>query len=238
MSQALHGTDAEDFEKPDNVIAIQIDALGGGLPFGDKQTRSEYFIKGTEPSAISPIYQKLKLSKSDESKLANAVEIASGDYIEKDFIVFTEDDPTSKSDENKWQEGIDIWMTAQPDSLYHVPKDESSQNFDRVVVRIKQPEDKVQTDSNTVLVQADAKAVKEIKKLEIYVDDSLKTTVNGERLEETLNLSDGRHKIKVKGYDSEGRSGESEIIIGIKVSAYEPTQKPESSPIPTLIPSP
>jgi len=36
-----------------NVIAMQVDAFAGGLPHGGQANRSEYFIKGTEPTAES-----------------------------------------------------------------------------------------------------------------------------------------------------------------------------------------
>ncbi|MBI3341741.1 penicillin-binding protein, partial [Candidatus Curtissbacteria bacterium] len=50
MQTALEGKSAETFGKPDNVNAVEIDALGGGLPCRDLPKRSEYFIKGTEPT--------------------------------------------------------------------------------------------------------------------------------------------------------------------------------------------
>jgi len=43
----IKGKHDEPPQKPDNVIAMQIDALGGGLPKAGQPTRSEYFIKGT-----------------------------------------------------------------------------------------------------------------------------------------------------------------------------------------------
>lgn len=225
----------EQFKVPENVISMTIDAFGGGFPHEGRPTRSEYFIKGTEPTAVSPIYQKIKLSKSDHNKLANAVEIATGNYDEKEFIKFTENDPTSRDDKNRWQEGIDAWVAKQGDPLYHPPSDTSNTNENQVVVRIKKPTDKTQIDSNDFEVLADAKALKDINKMELYVDGSLKTSVNSNILDETLNLDTGIHKIKVKAYDTDNRSGESQITVGVKVDP-NPTATPNPSPIisPTL----
>ena len=84
-------------EKPGNVEALAIDSFLGGLPHEAIPSRSEYYIKGTEPKDMSPFYKKLKISKTS-GKLANEVEIKTGNYDEKEFIVmFTGDcSPLSK----------------------------------------------------------------------------------------------------------------------------------------------
>ncbi len=126
--EALKNKPSEDFVKPDNVIAVTIDSLGGGLPVDGQSTRSEYFIKGTEPQGPSPIYKQIKLSKADNSKLASQSEIDHNEYDVKKFIVFHEDDPTAGGGKNRWQEGIDQWIqdNHKDDSLYHPPTETSS----------------------------------------------------------------------------------------------------------------
>ena len=88
----------------------QIDSLGGGHPVDGQSQRSEYFIKGTEPTDKSVIYQKLKISKKDGSKLASQEETDKGEYDTKDFIIFKEEDPVSTDGKNRWQEGIEAWI--------------------------------------------------------------------------------------------------------------------------------
>ena len=110
MSFVLKGKQDEVPQKPDNVIAMQIDAYGGGLPFPGRPTRSEYFIKGTEPTTFSPVYAKVRLSKNQQGKLASPSEIEAGDYDIKDYIVFNENDPISTDGKNRWQEGIETWV--------------------------------------------------------------------------------------------------------------------------------
>lgn len=237
MKDAIADKKNEDFKRPDSIIDMDVDAFGGdGLPHEGKPTRKEIFIKGTEPKSQSIIYKKLKLSKKDNGKLANAVEIAGGSYDEKDFYVFTEDDPISTDGKNRWQDGINAWASQQPDSMYKPPTETSSSNENEVVVRIKKPSDKQQTEGNDVDVEADAKAVHDIKKMELYVDDSQKTSVDNNFLTEKLNLSTGIHKIKVKAYDDKGNSGEREITIGVKVSADQPTNTPVPPPSNTPVP--
>ncbi len=110
MSFILKGKPDEAPQKPDNVIAMQVDALGGGLPQSGQPTRTEYFIQGTQPTSLSPIYQKIKFSKHQDGKIANADEVKAGDYTTKDYIVFKENDPISTDGKNRWQEGIDAWI--------------------------------------------------------------------------------------------------------------------------------
>lgn len=114
--------------KPDNVVAVQIDAYGGGLPVSGRSTRSEYFIKGTEPSGPSPIYAKVRLSNHQSGKLANASEIAAGEYSTKDYIIFKESDPISIDGKNRWQDGIGAWLrtTYAADHPEYYPPTETS----------------------------------------------------------------------------------------------------------------
>ncbi len=127
MRIALKGKSDEPPKKPDNVVAMQIDSLGGGLPVSGQSSRSEYFIKGTEPTGPGPIYQKVKLSKHQNGKLANQSEINARDYDTKDYIVFHEEDPVSTDGKNRWQEGIIAWLSGQysGDEKYHPPTEVS-----------------------------------------------------------------------------------------------------------------
>ncbi|MCL4353702.1 penicillin-binding protein [Patescibacteria group bacterium] len=132
MSSILKGKPDQPPKKPNDVIAMQIDALGGGLPVPNEPTRSEYFIKGTEPTSPSPIYQKIKISNHEHGKLANPAEIAHGDYHTKDYIVFHEDDPVSADGVNRWQEGIDAWVKeshSAADWQYYPPTETSDYKY-------------------------------------------------------------------------------------------------------------
>lgn len=129
--EALKNKKAEDFAKPDNVVAVTIDSLGGGLPVDGQATRSEYFIKGTEPQGPAAIYKQIKISKSDSNKLASQSEIDHNEYDLKKFIVFQEDDPISGDGKNRWQEGIDAWVQEnhKDDPLYRPPTETSTKEI-------------------------------------------------------------------------------------------------------------
>lgn len=230
MREALKNTSDEQPKKPDTVVALTVDSLFGGLPHEGLPTRNEYYIKGTEPTSLSPIYKKIKLSKSDNNKLANAVEIATGNFDEKEFWVLTENDPTSRDSKNRWQEGIDNWLSLQSEPKYHPPKDTSNTDENSVVVQITKPTDKTRVDADTVEITGNAKAVRDIKKIELIIDDVLKTSVNNNTLDETVVLPTGIHKIKLKAFDEKGNTGEKEVTIGVYVSA----ENPSPTPAPTI----
>lgn len=89
MAYVLKNKPDEQPQKPDDVNALQIDALFGGLPVPGQPTRAEYFIKGTEPTNVSPNY-----------KVING----------KLYYIVHEDDPISMDGVNRWQQGIDDWI--------------------------------------------------------------------------------------------------------------------------------
>lgn len=110
MQAALKGKKNEEFKVPSNVVAIEIDTLGGGLPVDGQGRRTEYFVKGTEPTTKAPIYKTLKMSKHDGGKLASDDEVSKNDYDTMDVINFEESDPVSTDGKNRWQEAIDAWV--------------------------------------------------------------------------------------------------------------------------------
>ena len=128
----LKGKPDERFGEPQSVVAMQIDAFSGGLPRDGQPTRSEYFLKGTEPTTNAVIYKKVKLSKHQGGKLANEEEIKRGDYDVKEYIVFEEQDPVSRDGRNRWQDAINNWINeAHPgDDLYRPPTEVSDHKYE------------------------------------------------------------------------------------------------------------
>ncbi|MCL5675769.1 MAG: PBP1A family penicillin-binding protein [Patescibacteria group bacterium] len=235
MRMVLKDKPDTQFAKPDDVNAMQIDAFAGGLPVGGEPTRSEYFIKGTEPTGPSPVYQTLKISKNDPTKLANPVEIAAGDYTEKQFFVFKENDPVSTDGQNRWQQGIDEWANSQSDDRYHVPKETSGAAGNRVVIKIKSPSDQSQINSNDVSFDASSVSSHDVIRMELLVDGNVKNSVSGSTYGQTVHLDSGPHEIKIRGTDSAGNQGDTTIRIGVNVPYNYVTPSP--TPTPTLIPT-
>ena len=74
--------------------------------------------------------------------------------------------------------------------------------------------------------------------MEIYINGNFQESIDEAVIIRTLNIDNGIRRIKVKATDEDGRSGESEITIGINTSAEptlipQPTQTPVVSPVPT-----
>ncbi len=235
MRLALKDKPDQQLSKPDNVNAVEIDAFGGGLPMSGQPKRTEYFIKGTEPAGLSSIYQNLKISKNDPSKLANPVEIAAGDYTEKQFFVFKESDPVSTDGQNRWQKGIDDWANSQSDDRYKAPKDTSSAAGDRVVIKIKSPSDQSQQNSNNVSFEASSVSQREVIRMELLVDGNVVNSVSGGSFNQSVNIATGPHEIKIRGTDSAGNQGDTTIRIGVNVPWNYVTPSPTSTntPVPT-----
>ncbi len=214
IKESVKGTTDKPFPKPGNIVELEIDAYGGGLPREGSPKRKEVFIKGTEPTNEASIYQKLKVAKSD-GKLANAVQIASGDFEEKDFIVLKENDPISSDGKNRWQEGIDGWLATQSDGKFHPPTEISGGKSDEVIVNIKDPQNGKRYDDHDVKITVEAFSLGTIKNLIVYIDNKEKKIFTTSSFSETFNLDTGVYEIKVRGEDDRGKSAEGTVTIGV-----------------------
>lgn len=219
--------------KPDEVDALQVDAFLGGLPKDGYPIRSEYFVKGTEPKSMSPFYKKLKFSKST-GKLANDIEIKTGDYEERDFIVITESDPVSTDGKNRWQEAIEAWAYSQPDEKFKPSRDVSDSKQDELVVSIREPGNESRINTNTIKVIAKITSLQDIRKVEIQVNGSTIKTYeeNKKDIEENITLSDGTYEIRIIAENVKGVRKDSAIRIGVNKEWNEsqPTQVPQAQP--------
>lgn len=234
IKEALKDKQDEPFIRPGNIVEMDIDAFGGGIPRSEFPTRKEYFVKGTEPKDVGPIYKKLKISKSN-GKLANPIEIASGAYDEKEYIVFAENDPVSTDGKNRWQEGIDEWLKTQSDPKYHPPTETSSERSDNVVMNINDPQDHEEYDDHDVKVAGEAFSQNTIKEIIVEIDglemDKVSDTNNYSRV---FNLNTGPHRIRMTAKDSAGRETTGEVNIGVNVAwdtAVSPSPSPSPSPL-------
>lgn len=232
LKEAIKDIPDQAFIRPENIVEVDIDAFGGGLPRSEFPNRREFFIRGTEPTAISPIYKKLKISKAN-GKLANAIEIASGAFEEKEFIVFTENDPVSTDGKNRWQEGIDAWVATQGDPKYHPPTETSSERQDNVVMNITDPQDRRQYDDHDVKVAGEAFSISSIREIIIRIDGvEMDKVSNAGSYSQVVNLNTGPHTIQMTARDDQGREATGEVKIGVNVPWDTPVSSPSPSPSP------
>lgn len=225
MRAALSGKKDEPFVRPSNIIEMDIDAYGGGTPVSGEPTRKERFIKGTEPTGPASIYQNVKMSRHDSSKLANAVEITNGQYDLKQYIVFTEQDPVSSDGKNRWQDAINAWVATQGDSKFHPPTD-TYQGTDQIGMNVQSPKDNTRVDSNSVNLQVKITALNGLDRIEISVDGSIVKTVHDNNVNETLTIPNGSHIIHLEVVDSKGNHASNDLHVGINQDYSSPTPTP------------
>jgi penicillin-binding protein 1C len=229
-------------DKPDKVKAIQIDPLFGGLPKDGSKTRSEYFIEGTEPKDVSSFYKKAKISKSN-GKLANDIEIKTGNYDEKECYIVAESDPVSTDGKNRWQEGIDNWRKDQGDDKWKCPTDVSDNRSEDVVVSIKNISDHSTITDKTFTVRVKTVSMSALKNVKIYLNNNEIKNYNEDKrdFEETISVNnDGVYELKVRSTNEKDKSGESMIKFGVNKpwDYVSPTSAPAATatPIPTTTP--
>jgi len=237
----LKGKQREDFAIPEGVVSAEVDVVSGYRSHDGFPAKSEYFIDGTQPAdagSEDPIHKKLKLCKA-EGKLATPVDISRGDYEEKEFFIFKENDPFAKEGEtNRWQKGIDDWVAKQPDERYHPPT-EYCNTLDQIQVNITSPQNQSQT-SSSFTIKAEPVSANEIVKVGFYIDGNLEKELTSPPYEIEVTLPDGKYSIKVTARDDKGTEGSNEIKIGVNVpwDYISPTPTPMPSLSPTSIVTP
>lgn len=232
----------EEFTVPEGIISAEVDSLSGYRSHDGFPGRNEYFIQGTEPSSDDPVHVKLKICKG-QGKLATPVDIARGEYEEKEYLIFKENDvysspSTSSGIEDRWQKGIDEWVKKQPDERYRPPT-EYCNTMDQIFVKFASPQDQAQVKS-PFTVKIEPVLVNEVAKVSIYVNGELKKELTSTPYELELTLPDGTYTIKAIVRDSKGNEGSQEVRIGVNVSwnwAPSPTPTPTLIPTPTLTPT-
>lgn len=231
---ALQGKPNKSVSVPSGIVSASIDLVSGYRAHDDFPSRTEKFIKGTEPGE-DPVHVKLKVCKND-GKLATPADIASGNYEEKEFFLFKEEDPTAGSgDPNRWQEGVLNWLNTQGDSRYHPPTEYCGTS--PVYIEFIEPGNRDEV-GNDFTIKIATDSTSKIEWVELYIDGQKRRTFTGPPFVYTAkDVEDGVHKLKAKARDEDGHETEREITIGVNV-AWDYTPPPSPSPIPPPISTP
>jgi hypothetical protein len=209
------------------VVNADVDTVSGYAAHDGFPSRSEVFIKGTEPSA-DPVHVFLKVCKSD-GKLANPSDIASGSYDNKEFYQFKEEDPTAGSGGvNKWQEGILNWLNGQSDSKYHPPTDYCG-STNPLNIEFTNPHDHDSNLSGSFTVKYTADSSSDITTSALKVNGITKCTfASGANSYscDVSGLSNGIYTLEADASDSGGHSSNRIISVGVGVPWATPTPSP------------
>ena len=229
MNEALRLKPKEDFPVPEGIISAEVDAVSGYRVHDGFTSKIESFIKGAEPKSDDPIHVKLQTCKSS-GKLATPIDVARGEYDDKEYFIFKEIDPLGKSgEENKWQKGIDEWLLTQSDTRYHPPT-EYCDSSNQIEIRFKEPSDRTQV-SGSFRVSVETIATNEIVKVEFYINGEKKAEMTSVPYERDFTLPSGTYTVKVKVQDSKANTAEKEIKIGVNVPwDWSPSPTPTPTP--------
>ena len=235
LTEALKDKPAITIEVPGGIVTAAVDVVSGYAAHEDFPSRIEKFIDGTQPGE-DPIHVKLKVCKSDGG-LATPSDISNGNYEEKEFFIFKENDPTAKPEAvNKWQEGINMWLASQGDPRYHPPT-EYCGNSIPVSVDFISPTDKASNLPNKFTIEVKAESTSNIALVEIYIDDTRARVFDTRPFRLEADIADGVHTVKAKARDASGKESERTITVGVGVP-WDYSPSPTPTPVPTAILSP
>lgn len=219
--EALKGKPNTSFEQPENVVTAEIDAISGYRSHDGFASRTEFFIKGTEPDEEDPIHANLKICKGGGG-LASPSQVAGGQYDQKEYIVLKEEDPTAGlTGENRWQKGILEWIATQSDERYKAPTGYCDSSANPVNVEFIKPKDKdrIDTSDGKVEVRIDPRSTTDIIEVEIELDGVKQATLNSVPWTVTLTgVKNGSHELRAKAKDKNGKESDRKIKIGVNAN--------------------
>lgn len=236
MLYTLPKREKQDFPIPEKIVNISVDKLSGYGVHDGFESKTEYFIDGTQTNTSDPIHLKLKVCR-DKFGLATPEDVTSGNFDSKEYFNFKEADPVSTDGRNRWQEGIDGWVNGLSNKDMYVVPQSYCRTDGTVGVSFDQPGDR-STQGNEVNVKVNTSSLKKIVEVKLWVDGSEVKKWDERPFEGSFNLSNGTHSLKVRAVDKDGASSEREIHIGVNVPwDWSPSPTPTITPIPTLVPT-
>jgi 1A family penicillin-binding protein len=226
VQAAIKGKPNVTFEAPGNIVQQDVDIISGYSSHDGFPSRTEYFAKGTEPRTDT-VHVMLKICKG-EGKLATPGQIDGGDYDNKEFFVFKEDDPTAAGGTNRWQEGINNWLNGQGDAKYHPPSDYCG-GGNPINVSFTNPTDHDSNLPNNITIRFKAESVNDITVAELYIDGTKATSFSSIPYEYQPNLNNGVHVLRAVAKDSAGKESDRTITIGVN-TAWDASPSPAPTP--------
>lgn len=218
--EVLNGKSDTPFKTPDNIVTLEVDKVSGYRAHDGFPSRTEYFIKGTEPDDDDSIHTMLKLCKA-EGKLATPSQVAANDYDSKEYYVFKEEDPTAApGGENMWQKGIIDWIATQNNPQYNPPSDYCGSS-NPLNVEFVSPTDKQEVDptDGTLIVRVNPSSTSDIVQLQIQLDNNSPVTLTTSPWRTTFTgVKNGVHTLTATAKDSAGHTSDRKITIGVNVA--------------------
>lgn len=222
------------FDIPSNIVTAQVDSVSGYAAHDNFPSRSEVFIKGTEPTGHDPVHVFLKVCKSD-GNLANPSDVSSGNYDTKEYFMFKEEDPTAApGGPNKWQEGILNWLNTQGDARYHPPTNYCGTS-NPLAIEFNSPHDQTSNMSTgKYTVNYTVNSTSAITQSDLKLNDSQICTFSNGTNNYSCEVnfsSNGVYLLKAEATDAAGHQIDRVITVGVGMDwNYTPTPSPTPNP--------
>lgn len=193
------------WEIPSGVEQVELDEVSGYPAHDGFASYTEWIISGTLPTGEDPIHKKIEVCRGQTDKLAGILQVAQGNYDEKEVIDIKESDPLT--DKDLWQKAIDEWISRQGDEKYKVPTEycEASEGID---VQIISPKDRSRADGETVTIRFEISSNKAIDWVKLYIDGVEEPEFTSLPYSREIILGDGQHIIRVLARDEDGRESD------------------------------
>lgn len=217
IREALQGLPVVQFTQPEGIVTATVDAISGFRSHDNLPSRTEYFVKGTEPDE-DRVHVLIKVCKN-EGKLATPSDIAANNYDNKEFIILKENDPTG-GPTNRWQEGIDTWIATQSDQIKYKPPTEycSGINSAPLNVEFNEPRDRTSNVNNSFKIVFTVDAIEDISEARLEIDGVTVKTYSKGPYEYDAALGNGKHELRAVAKDAKGRESDRKIQIGVNTS--------------------
>jgi len=202
LLESLVGFSPTTFEAPDGIVTIEVDSMSGKLAHDGFPSRSEFFIKGSEP-VEDDIHVNLKVCKSD-GKLATPADVSGGNYDNKEYFVI----------KDEWQTDIVTWLAGQSDSRYHPPT-EYCGTANPLSVEFDYPRDQNRIDSNDFEIKIKSESTSTITRIELYIDGNNVRNFDSPPFKYSASLTNGVHILKTIAKDSLNNESQHTITIGV-----------------------
>lgn len=229
MLEILSKTPDRPWEIPKGINQVEVDKISGYPSHDGFESYKEWFVDGTVPSGEDSIHKKIQVCKGQSDKLANAVQIAQGNFDWKEVIVVKENDPLT--DRDLWQKAIDGWIaTKSADTRFKVPT-EYCESSNSITVNITNPTSRSRIDGGMIEIRFDVFSDKTVEWVELYLDGKMEQTFISLPYRKTFNLSTGNHTVRILAKNTDGNTAEQTIEFAINQDWTSPTPASPSGTI-------
>ena len=201
-------------------VYYTVDEFTGMLPYDDKDTRTEWFVKGTEPSSVSDWYKRIEICKVD-GRIANDECKDADRTSKKTFIDIQAELP-------EWQMYVDKWISENyaEEDKYFPPKIRTCLDFDDDG-DVEDSDDICASivnynDGDTVpldfRLSVEVSSGRDVAEVRIYKDGEKITSDKSEPYGYNFELSAsdiGEHQFKIIAKDEKGNKDEDDITLNV-----------------------